>query len=52
MLNFVPIQVTGQRSVEVHLPNGTRVIVPCQDRDAVATVIAALVNDPPERRSC
>ena len=51
-LNFVPIQITGQRSVEVHLPNGTRVTVPCQDRDAIAAVIAALVSDPPERRPC
>src|SRR5262245_1592993 len=29
-LKFVPIQVTGVRSVEVHLPNGTRVTVPCR----------------------
>ena len=36
-LNFVPVQVAGGRSVEVHLPNGTRVMVPCQDRDAIAT---------------
>src|SRR6059036_3544769 len=29
-LKFVPIQITGQHSVEVQLPNGTRVTVPCQ----------------------
>ena len=51
-LNFVPIQVTGGRSVEVYLPNGTRVMVPCQDRDAIGAVIAALVSDPPEHRPC
>ena len=51
-LNFVPIQVTGGRSVEVYLPDGTRVMVPCQDRDAIGAVIAALVSDPPERRPC
>jgi hypothetical protein len=51
-LNFVPIQVTGGRSVEVHLPNGTRVMVPCQDRDAIGAVIAALLSDSPERRPC
>lgn len=48
-LNFLPIQITGQLSVEVHLPNGARVAVPSQDRDAIATVIAALLSGPPER---
>ena len=51
-LNFVPIQIAGQRSVEVHLPNGARVTVPCHDRDAIDAVIAALVRDPQERPAC
>ncbi len=51
-LKFVPIHITGQRSVEVHLPNGTRVMVPCQDRDAISAVIAAIMSDSPERRPC
>jgi len=51
-LNFVPIQIAGQRSVEVHLPNGARVTVPSHDRDAIDAVIAALVRDPQERPAC
>lgn len=51
-LNFVPIQITGQVSVEVNFPNGTRVTVPCQHRDAIDAVMAALVNHPQERRPC
>ena len=51
-LSFVPIQVTGVRSVEVHLVNGIRVTIPCQDRDAIGAVMAALVSNPPEHRSC
>jgi hypothetical protein len=45
-LNFVPIQITGPRHVEVQLPDGTRVTVPCQERDAIAAVVAALVREP------
>jgi hypothetical protein len=51
-LSFVPVQLTGMRSVEVHLANGTRVTVPCQECDAIGAVIAALVGNPPERRPC
>ena len=51
-LNFVPVQITGLRSVEVHLANGTRVTVPCQECDAIVAVIAAIMSNPPERRPC
>jgi len=51
-LNFVPIEVTGQRGIEVHFPGGTRLTVPCHDREAIATVIAALVQDAREGRPC
>jgi hypothetical protein len=51
-LSFVPVQVTGMRTVEVHLANGTRVTVPCQESDAIGAVITALVSNPPERRPC
>jgi hypothetical protein len=51
-LNFVPIQITGQPSVEVHLPNGARLTVPSHDRDAIAAVIAALLSQSPEARTC
>jgi hypothetical protein len=52
-LNFVPIQLTGGCHVEVHLPNGTRVTVPCQECDAIDAVIAAVMrSDSPEQPTC
>lgn len=51
-LSFVPVRVTGMRSIEVYLANGTRVTVPCQERDAIAAVIAALASKPAEHRPC
>jgi len=51
-VNFVPVQVTAMRSIEVHLPSGTRVIVPCQECDAIGAVMAALVSKPPEPQPC
>src|SRR5262245_36929592 len=51
-LSFVPVEFSGIRSVEVHLANGTRVTVPCQECDAIGAVITALVGNPPERRPC
>ena len=49
-LKFVPIEITGHRRVEVHLPNGARVTVPCQDCDAIGAVMAALLSDAHEGR--
>ena len=51
-MKFVPIQITGQLRVEVHLPRGVRLTVPCQDHDAIAAVIAALVSNSAESRPC
>jgi hypothetical protein len=51
-VKFVPVQITGQHSVEVHLPNGARVTVPCQDHGAIGAVIAALVRESLEHRLC
>ncbi len=51
-LNFIPIQVTGSSSVEVQFSDGTRIMVPCADHGAIGVVIAALVRDLPERRTC
>ena len=28
-VRFIPIELTGQPSIEVHLANGTRLLVPC-----------------------
>lgn len=51
-LHFVPVQVTGMGTVEVHLANGIRVTVPCQECDAIRAVIAALVSNSAEQRPC
>lgn len=49
-LEFVPIQISGAQRVEVHLTDGTRVTIPCQDHAAIGAVISALVSE--ERRTC
>jgi hypothetical protein len=49
---FFPIEITGRPSIEVYLPNGARVTVPGHDREAIRTVIAALVSSPQEDRPC
>jgi hypothetical protein len=51
-LSFVPVRVTAMRSVEVVLANGTRVTVPCQEPDAIAAVITAIMSNSLERRPC
>jgi hypothetical protein len=51
-VRFIPIELTGQPSIEVHLANGTRLLVPCREREAIRTVIGALLGDPREDRAC
>jgi hypothetical protein len=51
-ISFVPVRVTGMRTVDVHLANGTRVAVPCHEHDAIAAVIAAVMRDLQGRRPC
>lgn len=51
-VSFVPVEITGRSNIEVHLPNGARVIVPCHDRKAIRTVIAAVANDRREVGPC
>ncbi len=53
----MPVAITGQRvsagePIEVHLTNGTRVLVPCHEHEAIRTVIGALVSDGTEGRAC
>lgn len=45
-LSFLPVQVTGQsRSViEVVLPGGTRVFVPCGDRESLRLVLELVLG--------
>jgi len=40
-LRFLPVEITAGQSIEVHLPSGTRVVVPGQDPEVIRAVIAA-----------
>lgn len=51
-VSFVPVEVTGGSSIEVHLPNGARVLIPCHDRKAIRTVIATVASGRREDPSC
>jgi hypothetical protein len=51
-VGFVPISITSASSLEVWLPGGTRLLVPCHDREVIRTVIAALTHDSHERHAC
>jgi transposase-like protein len=56
-MQFVPVEITGGPSVEVHLANGTRLLVPCHEHQALRVVITALGGGPvedewAEDRSC
>ncbi len=43
-MTFLPVEISGGAGVEVLLPNGTRVSVPCHQRAALRTVIATLLR--------
>ena len=50
---FLPIEITGQgSSIEVLLPGGVKVLVPCHEQEALQTVLAALLSVPREGQSC
>jgi transposase-like protein len=51
-MNFVPVEIVGPSSLEVLLLSGTRVLVPCHEREAIRLVIAALLSALPEDRAC
>jgi len=51
-MNFVPVEIVGLSSLEVLLPSGTKLQIPCHEREAIRTVIAALLNAPQEDRAC
>jgi hypothetical protein len=44
VLSFLPVEITGGASIEVLLPSGARVTVPCHDREAIRTVMVALLS--------
>jgi hypothetical protein len=49
---FLPIEITGQSNIEVLLPGGVRVLVPCREQEALRTVLATLLSVPREGQSC
>ena len=56
-LSFLPVEITGSASVEVLLPGGVRLTVPCHDHEALRTVLTALLGVVPldprsEARAC
>jgi len=55
-LSFLPIEITGRDDpsarIEVVFPNGTRVLVPRGDHEALRAVIAAVMSAAPESGSC
>ena len=55
-ISFLPVEITPRAVVEVLLPGGTRVTIPCHDHEAIRTVLASLLSAPapsrPEDRAC
>lgn len=51
-LHFLPVEITTSSQVEVLLPGGARVMIPSRDRDALRTVVAALLVERGENRPC
>ena len=47
-LSFLPVQIAAPRTVEVVLTNGTRVLIPSGDHEALRTVLQLTAED----RSC
>ena len=51
-MKFLPVELIGQQRVEVQFPCGARVLVPSHDREAIRTILEALVVDRREDRAC
>ncbi|MBM3271498.1 MAG: hypothetical protein FJZ01_28000 [Candidatus Sericytochromatia bacterium] len=51
-LTFLPLELTGRAGIEVHFPNGARILLPSQDRQALSAVVAALTASRREVEPC
>lgn len=51
-VRFLPIEITGSSSIEVLLPGGARILVPCHETQSLRTVLETLLCGPREDRSC
>jgi transposase-like protein len=51
-VKFIPLQITSRPSLEVHLANGAKVLVPAHDPEAIRTVMEVLLSDRAEGAAC
>jgi len=51
-IHFVPVEISASSQVEVFLPGGARLSIPGRDHAALRTVVAALLVERGENRSC
>jgi len=52
VMHFLPVEISASSQVEVLLPGGARLSIPSRDHDALRTVVAALLVERGEERSC
>jgi hypothetical protein len=50
-LSFLPVEITARAGIEVRLPSGARLTVPCHDHEVIRTVMASLLSATPSPRS-
>ena len=51
-MHFLPVEITASSPVEVLLPGGARLSIPSREHDALRVVVAALLVERVEERSC
>jgi|SRR6187397_1541329 hypothetical protein len=53
-MSFLPVEITppSRNTIEVLLPNGTRVLVPSGEREAIRAVVEAVASVQLEARGC
>jgi hypothetical protein len=53
-MSFLPVEITppSRNTIEVLLPNGTRVLVPSGEREAIRAVVEAAASVQLEARGC
>jgi hypothetical protein len=51
-IRFLPVEITAASQIEVLLPGGVRLSIPSREHDALRTVVAALLGQRGEDRTC
>jgi hypothetical protein len=49
-LSFLPVEIIARSGIEVLLPSGARLTVPCHDHEVIRTVMASLLSATPAPR--